>query len=196
MNQAVGKRVTAFKDGNENAFEELVHQYEGMIYSHCYRMIGNRHDAEEFTQETFLKAYKNINSCQDHEKFQAWLHRIATNVTIDYMRKKKPSVILDDEIKDCQDITYTDQLRSKEPLPEEECAKNEKRKLICEAIYQLPEKYQAVIFLRYCEDYSLEDISKALFLPVGTVKTHLHRSKQALHKLIISNPHVASSLFD
>lgn len=184
MDLWLSQQIKQIKKGNHEAFGEIIEQYQGQIYQHCYRMLGNHHDAQELTQEAFLKAYSNIHTFKRDRQFAPWLYRIASNLCIDYLRKKKPLTILDQEIKGTEDITLTDQVESSFDSPEEAYEQLEEKQTIEDFLLTLPPKYRSVIVLKYIQDFSLQEIADVLDLPIGTVKTHLYRGREALRKSI------------
>lgn len=177
-------QIKQIRKGNHAVFEQIVNHYHVQVYQLCYRMLGNHHDAQELTQEAFLKAYKNIKSFKSSNKFSPWLFRIATNLCIDYLRKKKPLNILDQSIKDTEDLTMLDQLKSDQDTPEEALVNVEHQEMVQKYLQMLQPKYRSVIVLRYIHDLSLQEISEVLDMPLGTVKTHLHRGRDSLRKIV------------
>ncbi len=147
-----------------------------------YRMIGNSHEAEDIAQEAFIRAYININSFDVNRKFSTWLYRIATNLTIDRIRKKKPDYYLDAEVAGTEGLTMYSQVAADISLPEEEVETMELQGEIQRQILKLPDKYRSVIVLKYIDELSLIEISEILEIPVGTVKTRIHRGREALRQ--------------
>ena len=98
MDALVKKRIKQVIKGDQDAFGEIVEIYKNSIYQLGYRMLGNRHEAEDIAQEAFIRAYVNIKSFNQELKFSTWLFRIATNLCIDRIRKKKPDYYLDAEV--------------------------------------------------------------------------------------------------
>ncbi|MFD1360938.1 RNA polymerase sigma factor SigW [Lentibacillus salinarum] len=182
MDWMIREKVKQVKRGDQSAFADVVTFYQHKIYQHCYRMLGNRHEAEDIGQETFIRAYVNIHSFDDNRKFSTWLYRIATNLVIDRIRKRKPDYYLDAEIKGTDGLTMYSQLAADNRLPEEEVEGWELQDYITEKIAGLPPKYRSVIMLRYLEEFSLKEISEILDIPLGTVKTRIHRGREALRK--------------
>jgi RNA polymerase sigma-70 factor (ECF subfamily) len=182
MDIFVKKRIKAIKKGDQNAYADIVDLYKDKIYRLCYRMLGNRHEAEDAAQEVFIRAYVHIDTYNPKMKFSTWLYRIATNLAIDKIRKKKPDAYLDEEINGTDGLTMYAQLSSHEASPEETIESLELQETVQKAIEKLPEKYRIVIVLKYIEDLSLQEISEILDLPIGTVKTRLHRGREALRK--------------
>ncbi|WP_226038562.1 RNA polymerase sigma factor SigW [Aquibacillus saliphilus] len=182
MEMMIKEKIKQVKKGNQSAFEDVVAFYQNKVYQICYRIIGNAHEAEDLAQETFIRAYVNIHSFDSRRKFSTWLYRIATNITIDRIRKKKPDYFLDAEVKGTDGLDMYSQLSSDQPLPEDEVESIELQNYIQEEIMNLPAKYRSVIALRFVDELSLNEISEILNIPVGTVKTRIHRGREALRK--------------
>ena len=91
----IKEKIKQVKKGDQAAFEDVVLFFQSRIYHHCFRMVGNAHEAEDLAQEAFIRAYINIDSFDINRKFSTWLYRIATNLTIDLLRKRKPDLFLD-----------------------------------------------------------------------------------------------------
>lgn len=182
MDQFIIEKIKQVKKGDQSAFAEVVSFYQNKIFQHCYRMLGNKHEAEDIAQEAFIRAYINIDSFDDKRKFSTWLYRIATNLTIDRIRKRKPDYYLDAEVKGTEGLDMYSQLASTERLPGEEVESRELQRYIHHEISQLPAKYRSIIMLRYLEEFSLQEISEILDIPLGTVKTRIHRGREALRK--------------
>lgn len=182
MDQLIKDKIKQVKKGDQSAFEYVVVFYQDKIYQHCYRMLGNAHEAEDLAQEAFIRAYINIHSFDDRRKFSTWLYRITTNLTIDRIRKRKPDYYLDAEIKGTEGLDMYSQLTSNDRSPGEEVENRELQRYIHNEISRLPPKYRGIIILRYLEEFSLQEISDALDIPLGTVKTRIHRGREALRK--------------
>jgi RNA polymerase sigma-70 factor, ECF subfamily len=182
METIVKKRIKQVKKGDQNAFAEIVDLYKDKIYQLCYRMLGNVHEAEDIAQEAFIRAYVNIHTYDTNKKFSTWLYRIATNLSIDRIRKKKPDYFLDAEVSGTDGLTMYSQIASDTALPEDELETREIQQEIQKEILKLPEKYRTVIVLKYIDELSLLEISEILNIPIGTVKTRIHRGREALRK--------------
>jgi RNA polymerase sigma-70 factor, ECF subfamily len=182
MDALIKKRIKQVIKGDQDAFAEIVEIYSNSIYQLGYRMLGNRHEAEDVAQEAFIRAYVNIKSFNQDLKFSTWLFRIATNLCIDRIRKKKPDYYLDAEVSGTDGLTMYSQLASDSPLPENELESLELQESVQKEILKLPEKYRSVIVLKYIEELSLNEISEILELPLGTVKTRIHRGREALRQ--------------
>jgi RNA polymerase sigma-70 factor (ECF subfamily) len=182
METLIKNRIIQVKNGDQNAFSEIVEIYKDKVFQLCYRMIGNSHEAEDLAQEAFIRAYININSFHMDKKFSTWLYRIATNLSIDRIRKKKPDVFLDAEVKGMEGLTMYSQLAADISTPEEEVVSLELQETVQNEILKLPDKYRTVIVLKYIEELSLKEISDILDLPISTIKTRMHRGREALRK--------------
>ncbi|WP_139492049.1 RNA polymerase sigma factor SigW [Brevibacillus dissolubilis] len=172
--------VQRAKRGDREAFEELVEMYKDKIYSLAYRMVRNREEAEDIAQETFLRVYANFQNYNEEYKFSTWIYRIATNLCIDRGRKKKPHFSLDEETQDDSGMDWYSRLPSKEKTPEEKVVVHELQETVQGALTQLNPKYRSIMILRYIEDLSLQEISDVLQLPITTIKTRIHRGREAL----------------
>ncbi|WP_085993610.1 RNA polymerase sigma factor SigW [Oceanobacillus senegalensis] len=182
MEKIIKEKISQVKRGDQAAYSEIVELFQDRIFHHCYRMLMNRHEAEDIAQEAFIRAYVNINSFDVNRKFSTWLYRIATNLCIDRIRKRKPDYYLDAEIKGTDGLNMYSQLSSKEPLPNEKVESIELQHYIHHEISNLPPKYRSIIILRYLEEFSLQEISDIMDIPLGTVKTRIHRGREALRK--------------
>jgi RNA polymerase sigma-70 factor (ECF subfamily) len=178
--------IKKVKRGNKEAFARIVDLYKTSVYNICLRMVKIPAEAEDLAQEAFLRAYTNIEKYEDDKKFSTWLYRIATNLSIDYLRKKRPGVYLDAEIPGADGVNMHAQLASEDPLPDERVVHKETRDVVLQEIDRLPPKYRAAIILKYLEDLSLKEISDILGIPVATVKTRIHRGREALKERLVS----------
>ncbi|MGR3766527.1 RNA polymerase sigma factor SigW [Rossellomorea sp. NS-SX7] len=186
MEALVKKRIKQVLKGDQSAFAELVELYKDKVFQICYRMLGNRHEAEDIAQEAFIRAYVNIETFNQKRKFSTWLFRIATNLCIDRIRKKKPDYYLDAEVAGTDGLTMYSQVAADVQLPEDEVENMELQETIQKEISKLPEKYRSVIVLKYIEELPLQEISEILDMPLGTVKTRVHRGREALRKQLKS----------
>jgi RNA polymerase sigma-70 factor, ECF subfamily len=182
MDAIVNKRIKQVIKGDQSAFAEIVEIYKDKVFQICFRMLGNRHEAEDISQEAFIRAYVNIETFNQNRKFSTWLYRIATNLCIDRIRKKKPDYYLDAEVSGAEGLTMYSQVAADVQLPEDKVEEMELQESIQFEISKLPDKYRSVIVLKYIEELSLQEISEILDLPLGTVKTRIHRGREALRK--------------
>ncbi|MGO4890572.1 RNA polymerase sigma factor SigW [Anaerobacillus sp. MEB173] len=182
MDDVVKRIIKQVKNGDQQAFAELVELYKNKVYQISYRMVGNSHEAQDIAQEAFLRAYTNIHSYDHNRKFSTWLFRIATNLSIDRLRKKKPDYYLDAEVDGTDGLTGYSQIAADQDLPEDQVVAYEMQEWIQNEILLLPPKYRSAIILKYIEDLSLKEISEILDIPVPTVKTRIHRGRESLRK--------------
>ncbi len=170
--------------GREDAFKQLMHKYGKALYHHIYRMVRTKGEVEDLVQESFIKAFSALDSYSSDYAFSTWLYKIATNHTIDFLRKKKlPTFSIDKPIhtKDGEleyevpDTTYR---------PDRHVVADQRRRLIQEAIEALPKKYHRVIVMRHQQEKSYEEIAQELDLPLGTVKAHIFRARKLLYKYL------------
>ncbi|AIG24633.1 RNA polymerase sigma factor SigW [Brevibacillus laterosporus] len=173
--------VERAKRDDREAFAELVEMYKDKIFQLAFRMVGNRQEAEDIAQETFLRVYANLHSYDENYRFSTWIYRIATNLCIDRGRKKKPQFSLDEEQGgDLEGLDWYSRLASDEKTPEEKVVVQELQETVQAALTKLNPKYRSIMVLRYIEDLSLQEISDALQLPITTIKTRIHRGREAL----------------
>lgn len=176
----IRESIQKVKKGDQQAFETIVSFYQNRIYYHCYRMTGNTYEAEDLAQETFVRAFVNIKSFDSKRKFSTWLYRIATNVTIDRLRKRKPDFFLEQTVEGTENLNMYSQIPSEQDIPEEEVERLDLQEQIQKHILSLPPIYRSVVILRYIDELSLNEISNVLDIPLGTVKTRLYRGREAL----------------
>lgn len=182
MDTIIRRIIQDVKKGDQQAFAELVELYKDKVYQISYRMVGNVHEAQDIAQEAFLRAYMNIETYDVDRKFSTWLFRIVTNLSIDRLRKKKPDYYMDQEVEGTTGLTLSSQIAATDELPEDQVITYELQDWIQGEILNLPSKYRSAIILKYIEDLSLKEISDVLDLPIATVKTRIHRGREALRK--------------
>ncbi len=176
------------RHGDTTAYGRLVREYQDRVFNVCWRMCGNRADAEDLTQEAFVKALMSIGRFDGRSRFYTWLFRIAVNLTISALRKKKrrPTQSLDagGSKRDGEDSgpRLVDGLASNDDRPEERVMDRETQGIVLEALGSLEEEYRCVITLRDLESFSYEEIADILEVPTGTIKSRLHRARLALRR--------------
>jgi RNA polymerase sigma-70 factor (ECF subfamily) len=169
--------------GNLTAFEELISSYERRIYNYCLRMTNNREDAEDLTQEVFVRVYKSLKRFKGNSQLSTWIYRIAHNVCIDRYRKVKLTTVSLSQPKGSDDEREME-LPARDFSPEEEAMRMELKKYLLNSISELQPKYRSVIVLRDIQNYSYEEIAEILRLPLGTVKSHISRARAALRQAV------------
>ncbi len=171
--------------GKEDSYKKLVDKYDRPIFFHIRKMIKEHEMVEDLVQEVFIKAFKNLQTYSNEYAFSTWLYRIATNHTIDYLRKKKLQTFsINDPIK-TKDGDMEVQLPDESFATDEPIIKKERKAIVQNAIANLPDKYRAVIQMRHMEELSYDEIAAELDLPLGTVKAHIFRARELLYKALI-----------
>jgi RNA polymerase sigma factor, sigma-70 family len=168
--------------GDQHAFVDIVDLYQDKLYHMAYRMLYNRQEAEDVVQDTFLRVYRNLDRYDDSMKFSTWIYRIATNLCIDRLRRRRPTYSLDAESTDHEGLDGYSVMPSDDRTPESEILLSETQRIIRQAIENLPAKYKTVMVLRYLQDMSLQEISDVMDMPVTTIKTRVHRGREFLRK--------------
>ena len=169
-------------DGSQEAFRQLMEKYRNPIHHHIYRMVRDKGQVEDLVQEIFIKAFSSLSSYSSNYAFSTWLYKIATNHTIDYLRRKKLSTLSIDQPMRTKDGELEYELPDATYRPDRYVLEDQRRELIQEAIDSLPPKYYRVIVLRHQQERSYEEIAKELDLPLGTVKAHIFRARELLYK--------------
>jgi RNA polymerase sigma factor (sigma-70 family) len=175
--------VDQAKMGNEKAFASLMDRYKDSIYYMLLKMVNNASDAEDLTIEAFGKAFRNLESYAPKFAFSTWLFKIATNNCVDFIRKKQLSPTPFDHLQDNLE-TVTVNIQSDLPDPEESLINHQKVAALKDVVNQLKPRYKSLIELRYYKEYSYEEISSELNLPIGTVKAQLFRAKTLLYNIL------------
>ncbi len=157
--------IEDFKKGNEQAFNLLVHRYKEKVYWIVRRLLPDHDEADDVTQNVFIKVYQSLSSFKGDSSFYTWVYRIAVNLSLNEIRRKKlrKTFSMDDELH---------QYRSPDALPSEQMEKDERTQQIRDAIELLPEKQKKVFLLRYYEELPYEEIAKILHTSVGGLKAN------------------------
>lgn len=177
--------VKKASSGDQKAYTELLKRYYDAIYFMMYKMVRNQDDADDLTMEAFGKAFKNLHHYTPDYAFSTWLFRIATNNCIDHMRRQKIKPLSIDntfESNDGGEITID--IKSGYLDPEEKFIKAQKIKVLHAVVDKLKPRYKNLIELRYFKEWSYEEISSHLNIPIGTVKGQLYRAKEILLQVL------------
>lgn len=170
--------------GRQDAYAELMQKYRFALHRHISRMVRKKGDVDDLVQESFIKAFSALKSYSSDYAFSTWLYKIATNHTIDYLRKRKlPTMSIDKPIQ-TKDGSLDYELPDTTFRPDKHIIKDQQRVLIQEAIDALPEKYYRVIVMRHQQEKSYDEIARELDLPLGTVKAHIFRARALLNKFL------------
>jgi len=174
--------VERCRKGDMQAFGALVAKYQDRIYNLILRMCGRASDAEELAQETFLKAMQRIGQFRGQSRFYTWLFRIAANLTISHRRRsgrvKFQSLGGTEDYERTQAQALTASVaRRRNPGPEASAMSNETSRRVMEALEELDDEFRIVVLLRDMEDMDYAQVADVLGVPVGTVKSRLHRGR-------------------
>ncbi len=177
--------VEAAKKGDQKAYADLMGRYRDAIYFMLLKMVNNPSDAEDLTIEAFGKAFKNISQYTPNFAFSTWLFKIATNNCIDFIRKKRGNTVsLDQSVDEEENVTPSASIQSDSMDPEENLIKQQKVGLMREVVSKLKPRYRKLVELRYFNEFSYDEISQELELPIGTVKAQLFRARELLFNIL------------
>jgi RNA polymerase sigma-70 factor (ECF subfamily) len=168
----------------DQAYKRLLSKYRGQIFSLILKIIHNQNEVEDLVQETFSKAFNSIENFNKEYAFSTWLYRIATNSSIDYLRKRRLKTFSIDNPISSKDDEYTIEIPDTSDDPGKNLIQSQRDALVREAIKSLPPKYQKVIEMRHLKERTYEEISTELDLPLGTVKAHIFRAREMLYKML------------
>jgi len=173
-------------NGDQKAYSELMERYRDAIYFMLLKMVNNASDAEDLTIEAFGKAFRNIRQYTANFAFSTWLFKIASNNAIDFMRKKKlVNISIDETLRDTDAMPIN--IRSEQPTPEESMISEQKIVMLRSIVSKLKPRYRKLVELRYFYEYSYEEISEEMGLPIGTVKAQLFRARELLQHVLKEN---------
>ena len=170
-----GDLVRRFRQGQEEAFAQLMRRHESRVYNLAYRMLGNSEEARDAAQEAFLSCFRNLEKFRGDAAFSTWLHRIAVNVCYDSLRKRSAAPV--------------DAIRFHEPVPAPDHGDRTALSIdVQRALLAVSPQFRAVLILHEIQDVPVEEIASTLELPVGTVKSRLHRGRVALGRALEGEP--------
>jgi RNA polymerase sigma factor (sigma-70 family) len=164
--------VSQILRGNKQAYGHLIHKYKDKVYAIVLRMVQQPQDAQDITQECFIKAYRYLHSYDSSRRFSSWLYRIAINHCLDVKSNKQK--------KEGQNVNIEDVHLPDPVTPEHVYLKRESASELRHLIDKLPEMYRMILLLRYIHDLTYQEISDLLDIPLHTVQVRLHRAKQKL----------------
>ncbi|MBM3211257.1 sigma-70 family RNA polymerase sigma factor [Candidatus Poribacteria bacterium] len=162
--------------GDMGAFEELFNKHQKQVFHISYRMTNNREDASDLTQEIFLRAYQKIGKFDSRSSFSTWLYKLAVNLCIDELRKRKKSANV---------LPLEEALANADPdTPENLAILNDRERQVWEALDSLKEKERAIIILKDIEGLSYDEIAKVFKCSLGRVKSRIHEARQKLKSVL------------
>lgn len=177
--------VKAAKNGSQAAYTAIMMRYREPIYYLVLKMVRNESDAEDIAIEAFEKAFKKLDQYIPEFAFSTWLFRIATNHSIDFIRKKKVKTLsIEEVVDDGERGRMKIQIEGSTKDPEEKYIEQQKIVLMRQYVEKLEEPYKTLITLRYFNELTYEEIVKSQDIPLGTVKAQLFRARALLSDLM------------
>ncbi len=174
--------ISAFLAGDQASFEELAQRYESVIMNMAYRLLGNRSDAADVTQEIFILLLRKLGSFRGEAKFSTWLYRVSLNACHDYARRLRRHVSISespgDDLPELEERLADDGLES----PEQSLERAEVQETVQEAIGRMPYKFREIVFLHDISGYNYKEVAEILGINLGTVKSRLNRARNRLAK--------------
>jgi RNA polymerase sigma-70 factor (ECF subfamily) len=185
--------VEQSRNGDVDAFEELIKDYKKIAYNIALRVLRNVEDAEDASQEALIKVYKSIQNFNMQSSFKSWMYRIVVNTCIDFKRKKNINAVSIDENIDLGgnkefQIEIADDTNNPDILIE----KNFNSKLISDAVGRLEDDFKTIIILRDIQGFSYSEISEMLNCNLGTVKSRLNRARKSLKEILENELNIQS----
>lgn len=181
--------VSQCRNGDLTAFEPLVVKYQDRIYNLCWRLCGDRQVAEDLTQEAFLKAYVSLHQFKGQSGFFTWLYRIATNLALSYRREERKHLNVGPgcEWTDMPAAAARMHRGAADDLdqPEIQCQRDEVRLLVWQAIQELDDEHRTAVILRDMEGLDYAEIATVMGVPIGTVKSRLHRGRMVIREKLL-----------
>lgn len=164
--------VAQARKGDQAAFEQLVRRHQRYVFNVAYRVLGDTVEAEDVTQEAFVRAWRGLAGFREQARFTTWLYRITHNLCLNRLPKLRRELL---QVEPLEDI-----LDDAAPAPPDLLEAREQMAFLHAELGRMPEKYRLVLSLRYLQHLSYEEIATALGVPLGTIKTHIHRARRLL----------------
>ena len=174
----------AVAEKDQQAYATMMKRYKKAVYFMILKMIRDADDADDLTMEAFAKAFRNLERFKKDYTFSTWLFRIATNNTIDFIRKKKlKTMSLNNTLSDDNGNAVNIDVEDDDNNPQDEFIRSQRIEMVRIFVDKLPAKYRKLVQLRYFDELSYEEIAVELDKPLGTVKAQLHRSRELLYEI-------------
>ena len=178
--------MMAFQDGSEQAFAELIHRNQHKVFSVIYRFLGDRTEAEDLSQEVFLRVYRMSGRYEPTAKFSTWLYRIATNISLNAIRDRSRFHAMPLEVRQDNNEDFHREIPDVDVPPPDSALRNEELgQVVMDAIQQLPDQQRTAIILNKYEGLSYEDVATILDCSVMAVKSLLSRARTNLKSKLI-----------
>ena len=182
--------INAVLDGDSNAYELLVREYEKNVYNLALRMTGNSEDAYDMSQEAFIKAYNSLSSFRGDSKFSVWLYRIVSNVCLDFLRSRNRratvSLSVENDEGEEVELDIADEASSPQALLDRSLTRDAVRR----GLQALPPDHREILLLREIQGLSYDEIAESLDLEVGTVKSRIFRARKKLCAFLIKDGNI------
>lgn len=178
--------VHSARKGDSMAFGGLMQAHQDKIYTLCYRMTGNAEDAADLTQEVFLSAWRSLSRFQEQSSFGTWIYRMATNASIDFLRREKRRQVLSMTMEEDSEERQA-QVPDERYSPHRLLEQKEARQAVADALAALSPEHRQVLVLREMEGLSYQEIGQLLDLEEGTVKSRIARARLALRDFLIKS---------
>src|SRR2546426_1827196 len=180
-------------DGDEHAFESLVHRYSTQLFNFIYRFLGDYDQACDILQHVFIQLHTSLPTLRTDKPLKAWLFQVARNRCLDELRRRHAIHFSELEIaNDDEELSPLAAIPDNSPLPEELAEQSDLQQHLHAAIQTLPVKFRSVVLLRYAAQLSFSEIGQALNMPEATAKTYFQRAKPLLRTVLINQAHVIS----
>lgn len=186
QNADEARLIERCRSGDLEAFDEIVALHQNRIFNLCYWMLGDRDEAADAVQDSFVRAWRAIPNFRAESALGTWLHRIGVNVCLDVKARRKKIPVPYSTLETEDDKGSVRQLDppDKSDTPEQSLARRERREAVLQALAALPEHHRAVIVLFDMQGHTYEDAAQALDLPMGTLKSRLNRARAALRQAL------------
>lgn len=181
--------VNEFKEGNHAVFEELVNRHHSNIYRLVFSYLKNAHDAEEITQDTFVKAFQHLDTFRSEARFSTWLYRIAVNLSKNKLswrksRREQMKMSINEEDEESGLPKVRNLQASHLTMPDHQLSTKEYHRMVMDEIEKLPENFREILKLLHVNELSYEEISEVLDCKMGTVKSRIARAREELRKRV------------
>lgn len=173
------------RKGDQDAFGQLVLAHQNKVYTICVHMVGDREEAADLAQEAFLKAWRSLSGFQGESSFATWMHRLTTNICLDYLRKQarrqniSTAVSLDDE-----DSGWSEPPDHSQD-PQHRLEREERKQALVRALKELPDHHRQIILMREVSGLSYQEIADILNADLGTIKSRISRAREQLRKILL-----------
>jgi RNA polymerase sigma-70 factor (ECF subfamily) len=169
---------------DERAYRELVRRYQGAVMNLAWKITGSADDAAEVAQETFIRVLRSLGTYDPSRPFRTWLFKITSNLALDAIRRRKRRPIALEDLADEEGPAIDP--ADTGPAPDEGYRIEQSDARFESLVRELPEHYQAILFLRYQQELSYEEIAESMSMPLGTVKVRIHRAHEMLRRKLMA----------